>query len=438
MAFISKEAENGLAKDWWEQNGLTGDGFLAGDQNYPGGSGSFNEKPFIDTNTGQGVGGGNYDDLDLTQQGPDHGYSVGPDGSAWANTIAGPRQIAPAGTYGSDGKVIRNGGGQPGGLGGGQSQGGQNYQQIVESLMGGSNDPNKLRQIAPELAKYGIQLSNANAEGELSKIILPDGTPVRVIGSGEQHAVWNPQPGNWGPGGVPLGGQPGQGGSQQNLSNPNDLTAGWTQAFQAPPGAPGADPFTDQFSAPTIDEARNFPGYQFALKEGLQGIERGAAAKGTLLTGGTLKDSMGFATGLADQTYQNLYNNKRGEFADKFNIHTSNAANASSAYGSSYDRAMGEYLTARNIFDTNQGNLFNRLSSVSGQGLSAAGGQAGAASNIGQAGANAATGAGNATAAGDITKGNANAGIATTIGQLGSSFLNPEIYGGTNKPGVYF
>ncbi len=62
------------------------------------------------------------------------------------------------------------------------------------------------------------------------------------------------------------------------------------------------------FQAPSLDEARNSPGYQFALQQGMRGIESGAASKGTLLTGGTLKALQGFGTGLADQTYGNVFN----------------------------------------------------------------------------------------------------------------------------------
>jgi hypothetical protein len=393
---------------WWEDNNLVGmpadvaGGGITGGKVYaPGGSGSFDEK----SGSYGEAGGWNGPLVDQTQP------------------PAGPAATTNA------------------------PQGGQNYQQIVEQLMGGSNDPEKLKQIAPQLQQYGIKLSNQNASGELSKVILPDGTAVRVIGAGEGHATWLPQPGTGSAGGQPgaLTNVRGTGnGSQGNLYNPDDLTAGFTQAFQRPSGEPGADPFTEQFHAPTADEARQFPGYQFALEQGLQGIDRGAASNGTLLTMGNQKDRSQFATGLADQTYQNLYNNQRGEFADRFNIHASNAANASSAYGSSYDRAMNEYLNAFNIFNTNQGNLFNRLSGVSGQGLSAAGGQAGAAQNIGQAGANANTNAGNAQGGGAIATGNANANEATTIGQLGtglwdmggaSSYRDPGIYG---QPGVNY
>ncbi len=97
---------------------------------------------------------------------------------------------------------------------------------------------------------------------------------------------------------------------------------------------------------------------------------------------------------------------------------------ASQTYGQSYDRAMQEYMNAFNIFNTNQGNLYNRLSGVSGQGLQAAGGAAGAAQNIGNAAGTAYTNAGNVTGAANIAKGNTDANIATNAGQLGTSIFN--------------
>jgi hypothetical protein len=49
----------------------------------------------------------------------------------------------------------------------------------------------------------------------------------------------------------------------------------------------------------------SIPGYQFAKAEGINAIQKSAAARGTLLTGGTLRGITRFATGLADQTYGN-------------------------------------------------------------------------------------------------------------------------------------
>jgi hypothetical protein len=48
---------------------------------------------------------------------------------------------------------------------------------------------------------------------------------------------------------------------------------------------------------------RSTPGYDFAFKENQRAAQTGAAARGTLLTGGTLKALARYGQGLADQTY---------------------------------------------------------------------------------------------------------------------------------------
>lgn len=58
-----------------------------------------------------------------------------------------------------------------------------------------------------------------------------------------------------------------------------------------------------------LSTLRNTPGYQFAQQQGMDAIQRSAASKGTLLTGGTLKALQGYGTGLADQTYQSSIKN---------------------------------------------------------------------------------------------------------------------------------
>lgn len=50
------------------------------------------------------------------------------------------------------------------------------------------------------------------------------------------------------------------------------------------------------------------PGYQFALEQGLGAIDRGAAARGGLISGATVKDAQKYGTGLASQTYDNYIN----------------------------------------------------------------------------------------------------------------------------------
>lgn len=136
-------------------------------------------------------------------------------------------------------------------------------------------------------------------------------------------------------------------------------------------GAPGAyggtpgmgfgslmQPWTQQFNAPTNVTEQNDPGFQFRLQQGQQALERSAAAKGNLLTGNTARDVNSYA-----QDY------------------------ASNEYGNVYNRALGQYQQAYNIFNNNQANQFNRLASLSGLGQTTAGqlnsaGQS-AANNVG-------------------------------------------------------
>lgn len=71
------------------------------------------------------------------------------------------------------------------------------------------------------------------------------------------------------------------------------------------------------FAAPTLDQARATPGYEFAQQQGELGIERGAAAAGGAFTGGTLKSLASFDTGLADSTYQQIFNNALSGYQTK-------------------------------------------------------------------------------------------------------------------------
>ena len=62
------------------------------------------------------------------------------------------------------------------------------------------------------------------------------------------------------------------------------------------------------FSEPSEAQAMSSPGVQFALDEAQKAVERSAASKGTLLTGGTLKALAGYETGLAGQLYNDVFN----------------------------------------------------------------------------------------------------------------------------------
>jgi len=62
------------------------------------------------------------------------------------------------------------------------------------------------------------------------------------------------------------------------------------------------------FTAPTLEQARNTPGYQFTLEQGTRAIDQNAAANGTLLSGNTGAALERYGQGLADTTYGDVYN----------------------------------------------------------------------------------------------------------------------------------
>lgn len=110
----------------------------------------------------------------------------------------------------------------------------------------------------------------------------------------------------------------------------------------------------------------NEPGYAFGLKQGQQGIERSAAARGMALSGAALKDASRF-----NQDY------------------------AGTKYGQAFDRWRME-----------QGDIYNRLAGVAGVGQQANSANSAAGMNYANnAGANM-IGAGNAMAASQMARGN--------------------------------
>jgi len=68
-----------------------------------------------------------------------------------------------------------------------------------------------------------------------------------------------------------------------------------------------ADLVSTGFTAPTLAEAEATPGYQFTLSQGLDSINRNAAANGTLMSGNTGKALTDYAEGLASTTYNQDY-----------------------------------------------------------------------------------------------------------------------------------
>jgi len=112
-------------------------------------------------------------------------------------------------------------------------------------------------------------------------------------------------------------------------------------------------PWTETFEAPTDVTEQNDPGFQFRLKQGQDALERSAAARGSLLTGGTAKDLTNYAQDYASNEYNNVYN-----------------------------RLLNQYVQRYNIFKQNQNDQYNRLASLAGLGQTTAGQLSSAGQNM--------------------------------------------------------
>jgi hypothetical protein len=93
------------------------------------------------------------------------------------------------------------------------------------------------------------------------------------------------------------------------------------------PGGSLVTPYSGSFTAPTGLDMQNDPGFMERLKLGTDAIQKSAAARGSVLTGGTAK---------ALDTFGQDY--------------------ASNEYGKVYDRALHGYQTHYNAYNNDQTN----------------------------------------------------------------------------------
>lgn len=183
-----------------------------------------------------------------------------------------------------------------------------------------------------------------------------------------------------------------------------ELTAGFdpTKYGMSPTFNPTAEGLPSTFSYGAKDFQVD-PGYQFALEQGQQAIQRSAAAKGGLVSGGALKDLSAYTTGMASQQYGTAYARAQGTYQQNYQ-------NALNKYQQNYSNLF-------NTFETNQQNKYGRLNALAGMGLTATG-------MASQAGQNFAANAGQYTIAGG------NALAAGTVG--GTNALTSGIAGASN------
>jgi hypothetical protein len=161
--------------------------------------------------------------------------------------------------------------------------------------------------------------------------------------------------------------------------NPLQAAMGYNSDWSVNP----ASILQEGFNVPTAADAAATPGYQFTLQQGLKAAQNSAAARGLGTSGAALKGATTYATGLADSTYNDVFN-----------------------------RA----LTTFNTNYASAANRVNRLTGIVGSGQNAASGLgalgAQTTANIG----NTLTSGANASAAGTIGSANAISGALNGIG----------------------
>ena len=86
------------------------------------------------------------------------------------------------------------------------------------------------------------------------------------------------------------------------------MPAGSPNYGKAPVFTPLPFNWSEQFHAPTLEEAQNSPGYQFRLSQGIKALQQSAAAKGGLFTGGTGKALTDYGINMANQSYGDDFN----------------------------------------------------------------------------------------------------------------------------------
>ena len=171
---------------------------------------------------------------------------------------------------------------------------------------------------------------------------LPGGATAGPAGGGAPGA----------PGGAGGAGGAGIPGAPPNFGIGPTPYAAPTWEGGAPPGAPAMAHYT----LPTMADLFASPGFQSRFQTGQQGLERSAAAHGTILNGGTQKALAEYGQNYASNEYNNLVNQTMA--TQGFN----NAADQTQ-FGdavNNYQARYGQFTTGaamgKNAYDTNTAN----------------------------------------------------------------------------------
>ena len=152
--------------------------------------------------------------------------------------------------------------------------------------------------------------------------------------------------------------------------------------ISAPAPAGGAPPseFGSLAKPFGMEQFQQDPGYAFRQAEGMKALERSAAARGGLLSGGTLKGIQRFGQDLASQEYGNAFNRYQAERAARLNpLQSLMGAGQSSANTLTSAAGQAGQNEAANLYNAAQARASGYVGSANALG--------GALGSIGQAAA---------------------------------------------------
>lgn len=163
----------------------------------------------------------------------------------------------------------------------------------------------------------------------------------------------------------------------------------------------------------SMEKFQQDPGYAFRMSEGLKALDRTAAARGGLISGGALKAASRYGQDMASQEYQNAFNRY-----NQNRTYNSGLFNTNRAY------QTGQYNQNRNfntdLYQTNRTNALAPLGSLMASGQNAANNTGAAGQNYASNASSTYQQAGNAGAAGINAAGQSNAagqmGVANSLG----------------------
>lgn len=133
----------------------------------------------------------------------------------------------------------------------------------------------------------------------------------------------------------------------------------------------------------TLEELQATPGYKFQLEQGLQSVNNSAAAKGSLMSGATLKSLNDYAQGQASTGFAQAWQRGQDAYNNAFNRKNTRFQQGQEGYQQAFNNQQTQYQQGQNAaqqaqqnFTANQLQNFNQLAHVAGQGQNAAGNMA--------------------------------------------------------------